>query len=209
MFKYFDYDELKKKFPNMLFFTSMDLAVSRKQSADYTAIITIGVDNNKNWYVVQADYGRLNPTQTLDVLFKHVRKFSPLAVGAENAALQQVLDHFMQEKMVRENTFFTIQKLKGNSSIKKEIRIAGLHPRFNLGKIWFPKGDNQAIAELEHELMMMTKEACLAQHDDLADCLANFTDEDFVFYPGENMGTEIQDAVDEFDFDDYLDNCVV
>ena len=208
MFKYFNYKELKEKFPNMLFFTSMDLAVSRKQSADYTAIITIGVDSDKNWFVVKADHGRFDPTKTLDILFNHVRMYGPLGVGVENAALQQVLDHFMNERMVRENTFFNVVRLKGNSAIKKEIRIAGLHPRFSLGKVWFNKRDSATKVELEHELNMMTREACLAQHDDVADCLANFTDEDFVFYPGESMGSEIQKSVDDFDLDDYHDSTV-
>jgi hypothetical protein len=134
--------------------------------------------------------------------------YNPLAVGAENAALQQVLDHFMNERMIRENTFFNVIKLKGNSAIKKEVRIAGLHPRFSLGKVWFDKRDTATKVELEHELSMMTREACLAQHDDVADCLANFTDEDFVFYPGESTGTEIASAVDEFDFDDYSDSTI-
>ena len=208
MFRYFEYDDLKKKFPSMLFFTSIDLAVSRKQSADYTAIITIGVDKDKNWFIVKADHGRFDPTQTLDILFNHVRAFAPLGVGVENAALQQVLDHFMNERMIRENTFFNVIRLKGNSSIKKEVRIAGLHPRFSLGKVWFNKHDSATKVELEHELSMMTREACLAQHDDVADCLANFTDEDFVFYPGDGMGTEIESSVDDFDFDDYEDNTI-
>ena len=208
MFRYYDYNELKDKFPGMLFFTSMDLAVSRKQSADYTAILTIGVDSSKNWFVVKANHGRWDPTKTLDILFEHVKMYAPLAVGVENAALQQVLDHFMNERMIRENTFFNIVKLKSNSAIKKEVRISGLHPRFSLGKVWFNKRETATKVELEHELSMMTREACLAQHDDVADCLANFTDEDFVFYPGDSMGSEIQGAVDELNFDDYKDSTI-
>ena len=205
--KKFHYEDLKPRFPQMLFYTAMDLAVSRKQSADYTAIITIAVDSEANWYVVRIDHGRYDMNETMRILFdKHIKKYNPMSIGLERAAHQQVFNDFMQQRMIREGIVKEIVPLKSNSIVSKEMRIATLVPVINTGKLFLAdtlRPDSER--ELRHELSMMTREACLAQHDDLADCLASFTEQGFVTYPGDYKGTEIV-GEDEIIYEEYSDN---
>ena len=207
-FKEYDYSLISKYFPEMNFYTTMDLAVSKKQSGDFVAIATIGVNSEGHWFLVKLDVGRFDPTETINRLFKHVTEYRPIEVRAEKAALQQVLDHFIEKKMQETNTYFFYQGLENNSSVSKEFRINGLQPLMKSGKLHFPVNrDVTAMAELYYEMKGYIKTGATTAHDDAIDCLANFLDPGFVVSPMNSLGSEI-DAIDDSDFgsnplDDY------
>jgi predicted phage terminase large subunit-like protein len=181
-FKYFNVDKLNKE--GMNFFTSLDISVSKKTRGDFVSIITIGVNQQGHWFIVRCDVGKYDPTQTLDILFEHVREFKSLDTRGEKAALQQVLAHFMEERMLNEQTFFQYNELERNSIDSKEFRISGLQPMMKKGMIHFPDDAGDAgVAELLMEMKGFTKEGATTAHDDAMDCLANFLDPGFVIKP--------------------------
>ena len=185
-FKDYAWDSIKKDKMKYNFFTTMDLAVSQKEHADYTAIITIAVNADGHWFIARIDYGRINPSQVIDLLFKHVRQYRPLEVRAGKAALQQVLGHFIEERMIKENTHFLYNPLEANSKMSKEFRILSLQPKMQRRMIHFPTDRSEdGVMELRHELLGFTKEGATTKHDDLADCLANFMDEGFIVTPSD------------------------
>ena len=189
--RHFEYNIVKERFSEMNFFTSMDLAVSIKNSGDYRVIMTIAVDKEKNIYLVKTDVGNYNPSEVIDILFNHVRMYRPLEVRAEKASLQQVLDHFIQLEMARTGTYFNYKGLELNSTTNKEQRISALQPLFKTGKIWLPSDrDQESLAELDYEYKGFTKEGATTEHDDALDCLANFLDPDFIIYPTGQSATE-------------------
>ncbi len=191
-FKYYKYKDLKPQLGAMNIFTSLDLAVSQKKSADYTSIITIAVDKKSHWYIVKATVARLTPHQVIDEIFKHVKMFNPLEVRAEKAALQQVLDAFIDARMLSTRTTFNYRGLENNTVISKEYRISALQPKMRMGHIHFPTDiDQVAIAELEYEMKGYTKVGKTTAHDDAVDSLANFLDPDFVIAPTDDQGSEI------------------
>lgn len=200
--QYYDYDVVKENFNKMNFFTSMDIAVSTKRSGDYRVIITVAVDENRNIFIVKIDVGNYNPSEIIEVLFKHVSMYNPMETRAEKASLQQVLDHFIQLEMQRTGTYFNYSGLVNNSSQQKEYRISALQPLFKTKKIWFPRDrDERSIAELDYEYKGFTKEGATTEHDDALDCLANFLDPEFIVYPSEKKsGTEVKgDFFSSFD----------
>ncbi|MCH9712819.1 MAG: hypothetical protein K0U20_09370 [Proteobacteria bacterium] len=203
--KYYNYSDLKPRLSELNFFTSLDIAVSTKTSGDYRVIMTIGVDKDKNWFLVRIDVGHYNPSEIIDILFSHVKQYRPLETRAEKASLQQVLDHFIQLQMHKTGTYFNYDGLVNNSMQGKEFRITALQPMFKTGKIWFPSDKDQtSLAELDYEYKGYTKEGPTTPHDDALDCLANFLDPDFIVYPTDDRGTEV--GGDEFEFgeeDDY------
>lgn len=207
-FKEYSYSDMKHNFNRMNFYTSMDLAVSKKSSGDFVVIITIGVTSDDHWYIVKIDVGKFDPSQTIRILFEHVRAFRPIEVRAEKAALQQVLDHFIELEMQRTNTQFYYQGLENNSSISKEYRINGLQPKMKSGKVHFPRDvDIDAMAELYYEMKGYIKTGATTAHDDAVDCLANFLDPGFVIAPSGDFGTEIEgiteDDLGSESLDDY------
>jgi predicted phage terminase large subunit-like protein len=161
-FKYYDSRELD--ISSLSVYTTIDLAISQSDKADYTAICTIGVNSENHWFILDIDYGRYNPSEQIDKIFEAVQKYKPLYVGLEKVAYQASLEHFLLKEMPKRNTFFTIKGLVAEK--KKELRIETMQPRFVAGTVWFPY-EAGFLAELEQELLTFPK--CL--HDDLIDSL--------------------------------------
>lgn len=168
LFKYYDPEELE--IDNMNIYTTVDPALSEKQSADFFVITTVAVDKDENWFVLDVAYGREDPSTQIDLLFQTHAKWRSDLVAIESNAWQGALRHFVEKEQVVRKRFFRIEPLKHFKD--KALRILGaLQPRFKAGKIWFP-ARAPFLAELESELLMMTPAGTRAAHDDLADCLA-------------------------------------
>ena len=160
-FKYYD----KLDINSLNIFTTVDLAVSQKPNADYSAIVTVGVNAAGHWFILDIEYGRYDPTTTMDAIFSAVAKWQPLSVGIEVVAYQAALQHFLEKEMPRRGIFFRIQPLRAEK--KKEIRIDALQPRFAVGTVWF-KSRALWLDKLESELLAYPHGA----HDDIIDALA-------------------------------------
>jgi len=164
-FKYFRLNELKWRENNFSVFTTVDLAISQANTADYTAVVTVAVSPQNHWFVLDIDYGHYDPSETIEAIFRAVVKYQPLKVGIEKVAYQQALAHFLQKEMVKRNQFFEVVPLIAQKA--KELRIQNLQPRFVAGTIWFPV-DTPFLLELESELLMFPR----GKYDDLIDALA-------------------------------------
>lgn len=162
-FKYYKPETLETKDMNV--FTTVDLAISQKESADYTVVCTIGVNSDNHWFILDINYGRWDPTQTIDAIFDAVGRYKPVYVGVEKVAYQAALSHFIEKEMPKRNVWFTVKDLEAKE--KKEERIKAIQPRFKSGTVWFPIGAS-FLGELEGELLSFPK----ALHDDLTDALA-------------------------------------
>jgi len=191
--KYYYYADLKAEMGPMNFFTSIDLAVSSKKHGDISSIITIGVNKEGHRFIVACKRGQLTPGEVITELFKQVKKFRPIDTRAEKAALQQVLDYFIQEESMRTQTYFLYTPLEKNSVDSKEFRIKSMQPLFKAGKMHFPRDiDVDDINELLYELQGYIKTGSTTQYVDCIDCLANFMDTDFVIEPMGDRGSEIE-----------------
>lgn len=160
-FKYYD----GVNTAGMSIYTTVDLAVSQKKNADYSAIVTVGVNSENHWFVLDVEYGRYDPTTTMDAIFSAYEKWRPLAVGIETVAYQAALKHFLEKEMPKRNLFFRITELKAEK--KKELRIDAMQPRFAVGSVWFRRGALW-LDKLEGELLAYPNGA----HDDVIDALA-------------------------------------
>ena len=160
-FRYYDRIDIR----NLNIYTTVDLAISQKVNADYSAIVTVGVNSAGHWFVLDVEYGRYDPSTTIDAIFSAVQKWHPLSVGVEVVAYQAALQHFLEKEMPRRGTFFRITPLKAEK--KKEIRIDNIQPRFAVGTVWFKSGAHW-LERIEGELLAYPHGA----HDDVIDALA-------------------------------------
>ena len=165
-FKY--YDERALDLRGMNIYTAVDLAISDKPNADCSAIVTVGVNAAGHWFVLDVEYGRYDPSTTMDAVFSAVKKWQPLSVGIETAAYQKALVHFLEKEMPSRGIFFRITTLKaGNAKDAKNLRIDTLQPRFAVGTVWFKSGAAW-LNKIESELLAYPHGA----HDDVIDALA-------------------------------------
>lgn len=145
--------------------TTIDPAISKDPTADETAIVTVAVDHERNWYVLEARHGRWDPYEITAQVFEVVSKFHPHKIGLEKVGFQQTLEYFMKQEMVHRNQYFTIQELKVDNRVSKERRIEGLIPLFEAGRVFLPNTKD----DLSWQLRRYPKYA----HDDIIDALSH------------------------------------
>ena len=163
--EYFRYYDKLPDLSRLNIYTTVDLAISQKVNADNSAIVTVGVNADGHWFVLDIEYGHYDPTTTIDAVFSAVQRWRPLSVGIEVVAYQAALQHFLEKEMPRRGAFFRIQPLKAEK--KKEIRIDAIQPRFAVGSVWFRRGAPW-LKKIESELLAYPHGA----HDDVIDALA-------------------------------------
>lgn len=150
-------------------FAAVDFAFSLKRRADYTAIVVVGVDSDKNYFVLDID--RFKTTAISDY-FTHIlnlhRKWGFLKLRAEVTAAQQVVVNDLKQNYIRVHGLaLQVEDYRPSRHLgSKEERIeAILQPRYNNRQIWHYMGGNCQV--LEEELVLSNP-----SHDDVKDALA-------------------------------------
>ena len=164
-FHYYNPDNLRGRIMNR--FTIIDPAISGERTADYSVILTVGVDYQNLWYIIDIDRGKYTPPQLIEHIFSADEKHHPKKMGIETFAFQKVLQYSLNDEMRKRNRFIPIEELPTDTTKTKEDRIRALIPRYYQGTILhlknLPNND-----WLEDELLRFPK----GSHDDIIDALA-------------------------------------
>ena len=150
-------------------FAAIDFAYSLRAKADYTALITIGIDFNKNIYVL--DVERMKTDKISDyykLILRHHMKWDFQKLRAETTAGQQAIVKELKANYLRPNGItLSIDEFKPTRHLgSKHERIHTiLQPRYEEGKIWHFEGGE--CENLEEELTLKNP-----AHDDIKDALA-------------------------------------
>jgi predicted phage terminase large subunit-like protein len=145
-------------------FIFVDPAISQQDSADYTGVAVVSVDSSGMWYVRKASRHRFTPTELLNYLFTLYQEYKPLGVGIEDVAFQKSLIYFLSEEMGRRGIYMPIKGVKPTPAKTKEMRILGLVPRFEFGRVLVGPG----CEDLLKEMAVFPR----GSHDDVLDALA-------------------------------------
>lgn len=170
MFRYFNtlqLEEIKKK-PHRIY-TLVDPAISKKTTADFTAIVTVLVDELNRVFVLEITRARLDPLETIKAIFAHYERHHPYYVGIETTAYQKALKYFIEEEKKRQNSSVkTMMIVEIRPTIDKITKINKLQPKYAIANV-FHNADDKNTPILEQELLRFPK----GVHDDIADCLSN------------------------------------
>lgn len=149
---------------------SMDISYSMSKRSDYSVITVIGMDAERNIYVLDIDRFRTDSikdyyTRLLDM---HTRwDFKKVVI--ETVAAQQAIIKELRESYLKPNgIMLSIIETKPNrhQGSKEDRMIAVLEPVYSNMSMWHQRGGNWQI--LEDELIM-----AFPPHDDCKDALAN------------------------------------
>ena len=170
MFRYFNalqLEDIKKK-PHRIY-TLVDPAISKKTTADFTAIITVMVDAMNRIYVLEITRARLDPMETIRAIFAHYERHQPIYVGIETVSYQKALKYFIEEEKRRaHSTVQSMQVVEIKPTTDKVTKIKKLQPKYAIASV-FHNSDDKNTPILEYELERFPK----GTHDDCADCLSN------------------------------------
>lgn len=152
-------------------FMAVDPAISEKETADYSAIVVVGVDQDQNWYVLVALQKRCQPKELIDTIIATYELHRPTKIALEQVAFQKSLTYYIAEEQKKRGVWLPIFEAKADTD--KLRRILTLQPRFELGQVKIKKD----MEDLEYQLRRFPR----AKHDDLLDSLAFV--EQIVYYP--------------------------
>lgn len=125
---------------NLIYFMTLDPAISTKSRADFTGIIVNGVDHENKWWIHEALQLRLDPSGIIDIVFELIDKYQPfMTLGMEKFALEKFLKISFISEMTKRNKAFPIKELETDNRVSKEVRIRSLQPKFESGEIMIRK----------------------------------------------------------------------
>jgi predicted phage terminase large subunit-like protein len=148
---------------------SIDFAYSIRKTADYTAIVVVGVDSDNNIYVLDIDRFK---TSDIGEYFQHIlqlhNKWDFRRLAAEVTAAQQaIVKSLKQDYIAPHGLAIKVEDVRPtrNQGSKEERIEAILGPRYDNKQIFHYRGGNTQV--LEEELVLQNP-----PHDDVMDALA-------------------------------------
>lgn len=134
---------------------------------DYIGVTINYVDPDNRWNLI-AFRRKWSTKELIDFLFTAYTNHNLLKIGLEKTAYTEGMKLSLGEEQERRNQFLPIVELKHGGRSKK-IRIEGLQPRYENGRIFHIEeyGKNQCV-DLESELLSFPK----AANDDTSDSAA-------------------------------------
>ena len=141
-------DDKQKK---LHYYITADLAISEEESADFSVFIVAGVDEDKRIHVKSVIRERLDGKEIVDTLIQLQQMYDPLAVGIEDMQVSKAIGPFLNEEMIKQNTFITLVQLKHGGkdkvtrarSIQARMRAHGV--KFDTEEDWFPSFENECL----------------------------------------------------------------
>jgi len=144
-------------------FLTIDTAISKQASSDYTGLCDNSVDT-ANFWNLKAWRIKASPLELIDILFTLHNNRRYEKIGIEKTIYLQTLKPFLDEEQRKRNKFLPIVELYHKYQ-QKELRIRGLLPRYESGSIYHIKGE---CRDLEEELLNFPQ----AINDDVSDATA-------------------------------------
>src|SRR3990167_4409423 len=154
-------EEEKVALMNTRNFLTIDTAISKQSSADYTGFCDNAI-NQENYWHLKAWRMKVDAAELVRLLFTLYEKRHYEKIGIEKTAYLDGLKPFLEEEQRKRDVFLPIVELKHNQ-IAKEIRIRGLIPRYSSGSIF-----HISAKDLENELLVFP----LGANDYVADATA-------------------------------------
>ena len=148
------------------YYISVDLAISDKETADYSVFIVGAVDEDKRLQIRNIIRERMDGREIVDTLLMLQKMYHPEAIGIEEMQVSKAIGPFLREEMIRNNNFISLyplkhggkDKLTRSRSIQARMRASGC--RFDKSQDWYQT--------FEDECMRFPRD----KHDDQVDAFA-------------------------------------
>lgn len=171
---------------NLRHFILTDAAASLKKTADYSVVITIGVDEHSNVYVVDAWRGRVTLSEFINKIFEKVIEYNVHEEGTvtvETNAFQQAIKYMLCDEMEKREFYFGLTEMKPDSTHTKSRRIQAMQPYFENKKVFL----GTQHSDLVEEITRYPK----TRYDDLVDALSDFVQ---VIFPADKLRKDKYDG---------------
>ncbi len=131
------------------YYIAVDLAISEKETADYSVFVVAGVDENKILHIVDVIRDRMDGREIVDLILNLQRTYDPELIGIEEMQVSKAIGPFLREEMVKTNTYPNLMVLKhgGKDKIARARSIQGrmrAHAvKFDKSGDWYPTFEDE------------------------------------------------------------------
>ena len=148
-------------------YLGVDIAATATSTSDYQVIVVIGIDSEKNRYVLDYFRDRIPTFDLPDVIIRYANKYSPVRrVTIETVAAQEMVRDMTTRLAATDKRLVpgVFKGVKPPGGIKKQDRLeTSLGPIVNSKKLYVRKTMTELVDEFfEHPV---------SRHDDLMDAL--------------------------------------
>lgn len=118
-----------------------DLAISKKEHADYCVFMVAGVDEHENIYMLAEYRGRgWDTDKIIDVMFEIHKEWKPRRFGLESGHISLTMDAPLNRRIRDEKKYdLLIEELKPGRR-DKELRARAIQGLMAHGKVFWPEG---------------------------------------------------------------------
>ncbi len=148
--EWFEYYETPPR--DLFIYTTVDFASDPEEckgDPDFNVVMTIGKDMRKGkdgLYVLDYFHARCNPSELLDAVFDHARRFKPLKVCMESVQYQKSALYYTKERMRASGTYFMVEGIT-HGRRSKNARILGLQPLVKSRALKFRREQRKLVSE--------------------------------------------------------------
>jgi predicted phage terminase large subunit-like protein len=145
------------------FYAASDHAVSARQERDKTCLMTIGLDEDENvWVLPDLIWGRHPTDYVVERMIDLMDQHRPLHWWAERGHITKSIGPFLRKRMLERRVFCSVYEMTPIAD--KLARAQSIMGRIAMGKVFWP-GYASWWVEAERELLQFPYGA----HDDLVD----------------------------------------
>lgn len=167
-FKKSDFLALNKedKSRNLHWYITADLAISSKETADYSVFVVAGVDENKMLQVRNVLRDRLDGREIVDTILTLQKMYNPEFFGIEEMQVSKAIGPFLREEMLKTGVYVNLLPMKHNGK-DKITRARSIQARMRAHGVKFDK-EGDWYNKFEDELTKFPRSA----RDDQVDAFA-------------------------------------
>jgi predicted phage terminase large subunit-like protein len=142
-------------------FQGVDPASSVSQSADYSVVMSVGIDADSNLYVLPYFRRRVTPMALGDSIIDKIKNEKPRRIKIESIQFQEMLREYVYSRLQAENLIVPGLSLKVMPRTSKSLRLESLEPLFARKKVFI----QPYMTDLKAEFLSYPK----SLHDDIMD----------------------------------------
>lgn len=154
-----------KKLP-LHYYIAADLAISQKETADYSVFIVAGIDENRTLHIKNVIRERLDGREIVDTILDLQKVYDPELFGIEEMQVSKAIGPFLREESIKKGIYPNLLALKhgGKDKIARSRSIQG---RMRANAVKFDKNSHW-YAAFEDELCKFPR----GTRDDQVDAFA-------------------------------------
>lgn len=118
-----------------------DLAISKKEQADFSVFLVVGVDAEENIYVLEEYRGRgWGTTEIIDTMIEIHKKWHPRRFGLEKGHISMTMEDSVNARIREEKLYEMFIEELPPGKADKELRGRAIQGLMSQGRVLFPQG---------------------------------------------------------------------